>query len=231
MPGFYRHIKDAIRINRERRPIYTAMAGRPVRRASNMLIFIEYICLPFALRFDRRGIRFNNAGIPIIQDDFVSMEMIGDPHDPPTYTNRAGQGDLRALSTELIDYGRCLIDSAKAMNFELAASDTRRALAGVTELEAKCEAHFAMVKHVLQSIGFAAVNAARFEEMSAGKTALLSRDLLVFQSRGVRRAAALDQRAQKIHALGVGFLVNDLPPIPFAPPQCDTNRLAMTLKK
>ena len=215
MSGFHKHLQDAIRINRQRRPTYDRMAGRPARRASDLLILTEYICLPFALRFDRRGKRFNEAGIPIIQDDFVSMEEIGDAHDPPTYANHAGRSEFEAVSAELKEYTRCLRDSARTLDFQQAARDTARMLTAVAERETRCEAHFAMVRHLLESIGLAAVNAIRFAELSAGRTRLLSRDLLMFETRGVRAAVALDRRAQAVHALGVGIIVNDVPSIPF----------------
>ena len=188
-----------------------------------MLIRTEYICLPFALGFDRRGKRFNEAGIPIIQDDFVSMEEIRDPHDPPTYANRAGRGEFEAVSAGLNEYKRCLRDSANTFDFEQAARDTAQMLTAVAERETRCEAHFAMVRHVLESIGLAAVNAIRFAELSAGKTRFLSRNLLKFETKGVRTAVALDRRAQEVHALGVGIIVNDLPSIPFPAPLQERN--------
>lgn len=215
MPGFHQHVRDAIRINRRRRPIYDALAGGPARKTSDLLIRTEYLCLPFALVFDRRARRFNEAGIPIVQDDFVSMEEIRDPHDPPTYTNRVGRGEFAALGAELSDYKRCLRDSARAGDFDQAARDTAQELAAVAEREIRCEAHFAMVRHLLESIGLAAENAIRFGELSAGETRLLSRDLLTFEARGMWTAVTLDRRAQEVHALGVGIVVNDLPPIPF----------------
>ncbi len=221
MPGFHQHIQDAIRINRRRRPTYDAMAGRPARRVSDLLIRTEYFCQPFALVFDRRARRFNRIGIPIIRDDFVSMEEIRDPRDPPTYSNRAGRGEFRAVSAELDEYKRCLRDSAKTLDFEQAACDTAQMLMAVAEREARCEAHFAMVRHLLESIGLAAVNAIRFAELSTGKTRPLSRSLLLFQAKGMRTAVTLDRWAQEVHALGVGIVVNDLPPIPFPAPWAD----------
>ncbi len=182
---------------------------------SDLLIRTEYVCLPFALAFDRRGRRFNEAGIPIIQDDFVSMDEIGDSHDPPTFTNRAGRSEFEALSAELGEYTRCLRDSAKRFDFEQAARDTARMLANVAGRETRCGAHFAMVRHLLESIGLAAVNALRYEELSRGDTRTLSRDLLLFETRGLGTSVALDRRAQHAHAVGVGILVNDLPAIPF----------------
>ena len=215
MPGFHQHIQDAIRINRQRRPTYDEMAGRPARRASDLLIRTEYLCLPFALFFDRRARRFNEAGIPIIQDDFVSMEGIRDPHDPPTWTNRAGRGEFEALSAELREYQRCLKDSVRTFDFAQAVRETGQMLTEVAERETRCEAHFAMVRHMLEPIGLAAVNAIRFAELSAGETRSLSRSLLLFEAKGMRTAATLDRRAQEVHALGVGIIVNELPAIPF----------------
>lgn len=215
MAGFYRHVLDAIRVNKQRRPNYEARAGRIARRASDLLIRTEYACLPFALVFDRRGKRFNEVGIPIVRGDFVSMDAIGNPDDPPTYTNRAGRGDVEAVRAELDEYRQCLKHSARHFDFEQAARDTAQTLTTVAERETRCGAHFVMVRHLLESIGFAAVNAIRFAELSAGKTLLLSRDLLMFETRGLRTAVALDRRAQAVHALGVGIIVNDLPPIPF----------------
>ena len=143
------------------------------------------------------------------------MEGIRDPHDPPTWTNRAGWGEFVALSAELRDYKRCLKDSARTFDFAQAARETARMLTEVAERETRCEAHFAMVRHMLESIGLAAVNAIRFAELSAGETRLLSRSLLLFEAKGMRTAMTLDRRAQPVHALGVGIIVNDLPVIPF----------------
>ena len=182
-----------------------------------MLIRAEYLCLPFAVVFDRRGRRFNEAGIPIIQDDFVSMEAIGDPRDPPTYANCAGRGEFEAVRAELNEYTRCLRHSARTFDFEQAARDTARMLTAVAERETRCEAHFAMVRHLLESIGLAAVNSFRFAELSGGRTRRLSRNLLMFQTRGVRISVALDRRAQEAHALGAGIIVNDVPPIGMLP--------------
>ncbi len=191
------------------------MAGGPARRASDLLISTEYLCLPFALVFDRRARRFNEARIPIVQDDFVSMEGIRDPHDPPRYTNRAGRGEFAALGAQLNEYKRCLTDNSKAHDFDRVAGDTAQMLTAVAERETRCEAHFAMVRHLLESIGLAAVNAIRFAELSGGETRPLSRSLLLFEARGMRTAVTLDRRAQEVHALGVGIVVNDLPAIPF----------------
>ena len=73
-----------------------------------------------------------------------------------------------------------------------------------------------MVRHLLESIGLAAVNATRFAELSAGRTRCLSRNLLLFEAKGLRTAVTLDRRAQEVHALGFGIIVNDVPSIPFS---------------
>ena len=73
-----------------------------------------------------------------------------------------------------------------------------------------------MVRHLLESIALVADNAIRFLERSAGETRWLSRDLLVFQVKGVRMALGLDRLAQLVHSRNVGIVVNDIPTIPTA---------------
>ena len=85
----------------------------------------------------------------------------------------------------------------------------------VLAVEEQTQSLYPMHRHLLESLGLAAVNAIVYLEQSQGRTALLSKCFLATQVYAISTSAYFDRAAQKCHQLDVGILENDLPEIPF----------------
>jgi hypothetical protein len=216
MDGFYAHLADAIALNKSRRATYAQLTDGCSKSLSSRLINLERITLPIALYFDWRARKFNRAGIPIIIDDFISMEKVLPPSEAPRFRGQMSDASAAQLCRLLKSTRTELSAAVREAAFERAAEKTYRLLVEVEELEHSSEALLCMTRHLIESLGFGALNATRFAQLSEGKTVRLSKAFLAVQLFGIGASAvALDRRAQAIHKLGAGILQNDVPSIPF----------------
>jgi hypothetical protein len=213
--GFVAHLREAIALNRSRREDYSARSERESRCTSRRLVFLEYLTIPFAARFDRRAREFNARGIGIVRDDFISMELVRPAGTPPVYTGRATTTQRKALSARLKTYRRALKASLARSDLAGVAILTAALLDEVETLERTQGVHWAMTKHVLEQVGFATVNSIGYAEQSQGETLDLSKDLIRQLSFGISRTPHLDHKAQEAHQHGAAIVVNDVPHIPF----------------
>lgn len=215
-PGWYNpamfatHLREAIAVNRARRPKYAARTNGASRWLSTGLIASELNTLPLAWWFDWRARRLGNPGV--VTEDFVPMDDAALWDMPPTYTgiaSDAAQCEARALLTA----GRKATSRAPG-DFEAVAAEMSRLLTALRDLETTEGAHFAMAVHIVESVGFAAANAPRWIAVEP-RARRVSRDLVWVQAQGLLLALPIDTRAQPLHAQGIGIVVNDVPPIPF----------------
>ncbi|WP_299456234.1 hypothetical protein [uncultured Microscilla sp.] len=213
--AFYIHIKEAIEINQRRKKIYAQQTQRQSVGVSNWLIMSEKTSLPIAHYFDWRARKFNQAGIGVVASDFVPMDAILPPETPPLYLQQASPAYLHEVTRLTQAFAQKLKATLKTYNFEAACAATEDALQQLAQIEHHAQAHFAMLKHLLESIGYASVNAPQYAQLSNGATSKLSCQLIRIQAKGLSLALRIDSRAQKIHQLGTGIIVNDVPPIPF----------------
>lgn len=212
--GFAHHVREALAINRARREIYAELSGGVSEAASGELIRGERVTLPFAWWYDRRARGFNERGIGIVHDDFVSMDAIRPPETPPRYrrvVNKAEKKRIKALLREFRGELKALL---KDHDFAGAAERTRVALGAVQSLERVHAAHWAMTVHLLEQIGLSAERAVGYVATDP-EVADLAQRFICFQALGLQGAVSVDHKAQRAHVLGVGVIVNDLPPIPF----------------
>lgn len=213
--NFYGHLKEAIQINRQRKAIYAQLSNQQSLAISNFLITSEVFSLPIARYFDWQGSKFNKAGIAIIADDFVAMNNIEAVHQPPQYQQLATQYHLRMLKYSVRSFKKRLKYWSAKVDFQKICQEAAYLLEKIDSIELAAQAHFAMLRHLVESIGYASVNAITYAKLSANKTQKLSIRLIKTQAIALNSAIRLDIRAQKIHQLGVGIIVNDVPPIPF----------------
>ncbi|MEM6288847.1 MAG: hypothetical protein AAF845_17040, partial [Bacteroidota bacterium] len=75
--GLAAHLRDAIRLNRARRPGYVRLGGWRAGVASSLLIASERALLPSARLLDRQARPFVEAGIPILVADLTPMPASG----------------------------------------------------------------------------------------------------------------------------------------------------------
>lgn len=78
--GFFTaHVKESIVINRARKPIYREITAGKSDRVFSKLINLERMMIPFALVYDQRARSFQKSGVPVLKDEFVSMNFEFDP--------------------------------------------------------------------------------------------------------------------------------------------------------
>lgn len=212
--GFYRHVREAIQSNRERLPYYAKASGGDSKGLSQKLITYEHLVLPLAAWFDRAAADFNRRGIPVVQADFVSMSGILPPGTPHRHRHRASEAEVRELEGWLKDYRGAAQQAMSKRDFEQVAALSVTLLDRIDQLETRSDSHFAMTKHLVESVGFAAVNGVRYHAASHGEVDDLVARFLRVQALGLTGAVSMDQEAQRLHERGIGILVNDLPEIP-----------------
>lgn len=213
--AFYLHLKEAIEINQQRKPLYAQQSKGQSKKVSNLLIRSEKMSLPIAHYFDWRARKFNQKGIAIVAHDFVNMDDILSPKAPPLYPQKASAVHLQVAQELSKNFRKKIKANLKTYNFEAACATTANALLQTNQLEQTAQAHFAMLKHLLESIGYAAAHAIDYAQVSQGDSLKLSRQLVNIQLYGLPIALKIDAQAQKMHQLGIGIVINDVPPIPF----------------
>lgn len=212
--GFRTHLVDAIRLNTARMPLYMERTAGRSRGLSEELISTERLCLPLAAYFDWRGKYFERAGLPVVSGSFVPMDTAA--ADAPTVYS--GQADATAVSyadTLLRDLGRQTRAALRNADFAAVAQACEEALLALDRVERDSLGHFAMSKHLVESLGLGALNGLECAHRSSGRTTALAHDLVWIQVLALGKAADADRRAQELHAMGAGILVNDMPAIPF----------------
>ena len=112
-------------------------------------------------------------------------------------------------------------------DFHRAAQLTYDLLKQVHRLELESQSLMPMNRHLLESIGIAALNAIDYGAQSAGRTDFLCKQFLKLQFSGIGLAATFDRLAQISHVMGAGIIENDVPYIAFEEKwelYCATNR-------
>jgi hypothetical protein len=215
MPAhFSTHLRDAIRINRERQPYYASQTGGRSRWLSRWLVLSEYLCLPLAHYFDRKAAPFNARGIGIVADDFIDMVHILPAETPPPLQGVAGPTTRARVKSALGTYRKEGLQALSAGDYQTICASTAATLAWLSVEERQCGASFAMSRHLLESIGFAALHADAYLKADPA-TATLARQLTGVQLRLADAGVLSDRLAQQCHRLGAGIIINDVPTIPF----------------
>ncbi|HEY9854749.1 MAG TPA: hypothetical protein V6D05_03350 [Stenomitos sp.] len=213
--GFASHVREAIASNRTRRTFYAAQSQGASQALSDAVIGLERLTLPFALQFDAQARRFQDAGIPIVAHDFVSMRGVRPPDTPPSHRNMAGKAEIRQLESWLGQYRKDVSRALDLRDFERVGALTDELLKRIEGLETSADAHFAMTRHVAESVGYAALHALDYRAQSGGETDELAARFIRLQAFGLTGTVAIDRKAQVLQHQGLGIIVNDLPHIPF----------------
>ena len=203
------HLRAAIRLNRERRPIYAQATDGASRRISRQLIWSERWALVLSGLVDIPAHRYQRAGVPLLERELVSMSLapplvLPDPA-PPLLS------DYTPLPTEALV--RDLSAAVSSGDLERVAASARLWLAE----GADAPAQGCLTRHLLESVvAIAALGPAHVEASAAAglrdPQPLLER-LLRQHIRLLPRAALLDIQAAPLQAAGVPLLCQDVPPI------------------
>lgn len=210
--AFERHLRDAIRLNRERAPRYAELSGGHSRSVSRQLIATEVLLLPLARWFDRRARPFHRAGVPVMAALFVSMDTT-----PPFADELANPPTGPAPRYPAATTGKKIWNAYLAGGHEAAGEVLR---AELERLRNEPTAHH-MVRHILESALRVCAVAPDLARQALG-TGLPDPDrlharLLRMHAWGLGGAARLDRRAWPLQCRGLPILAQDLPPIPPRP--------------
>lgn len=212
---FYTHLADAITINRARRAHYVEQTQGKARLLSRGLVASELMCLPLARYFDRQAQPFIEQGIDIIKNDFIDMEHIQPLGSPIRYQAVADAATVKELQQSLKRLKKNGLAALKQQDYAAICEQTAAAMDTLDQLEQRAGAHFHMCKHMLESLGIAALHVPQYLEQSNGKTEKLGRQLVGVQLWLCDTGILTDKLAQPCHAMGAGIIVNDVPEIPF----------------
>lgn len=204
------HLREAIHLNRERRPAYARLTEGRSERISDRLILAERIALFLARWVDARAAPYERRGIGVTCDAFVPMDrtppMREEPVADPPSLERFEAPEMGAMR-------RRVTEAYRAEGFPGAS----RALeAGLSAVQGEPAFH-CMVRHVLESslriTDLAPVHAARAREAGMRSPERLSWLMLRAHLLTLEESARLDRWAAPIQAAGVPILCQDVPPI------------------
>ena len=218
--GMARHLMAAVWLNLRRAPVYARRSRGRSLPVSVGLVISELALLPLAVGFDAWGVLRDEP----TSSRFVSMRMtpwIGAPFAVSALAPGVERADRVALRQIL---GHCRKAARAAVGrrdlvavAEVAATGLRQ----LERLESECSgALFPMTRHLLESIGLAAVAGIEDARRQALKKqgaapSRLALALVSIQLPGLLLGPAFDSVAQRSHRRGVGIIHNDVPSIPF----------------
>jgi len=205
-----RHLREAVRLNKERMPLYSELTGGRSRAISRRLIWAERFSMPVAWYVDWRARRFQRLGIPVVCADFEPMDRTPPfrPRidDPPPLSAFAPADSRRIARTVERAY--------RAGGFAGAGA----VLEGEIEALSRVPGFNCMTRHLLESALRISNGAERYaadaEARGVDSPARLSRALLSMHLTTLGEAARLDRRAAPLQAEGVPIVCQDVPPIP-----------------
>jgi hypothetical protein len=209
--SFCKHIKDAIKINQIRKPLYAQLSNGKTKFLSNTIIAFQVCLLPIAKYFDFLGKKFNRKNIFIIQDDFVSMDNINS-YDLDVLRRNVAKKEIFEMLKNKIKAYKKLIKSS--FSFFDISKTTIRELDFIENLEHELSCNFIMLKHLLESIAYISLNSLNYLSLSNGKTIELSKKLINFHLFFLDKILFIDKTAQNFHQKNIGILINDIPHIP-----------------
>lgn len=205
-----RHLREALRLNEERMPLYSELTGGRSRPISRRLIWAERFAMPAAWYVDWRARRFQRLGIPVVCADFEPMERtpaFRPRSDQPPPLSAFAPADPRRIA-------RAVERAYRAGGFAGAGV----VLEGEIEALSRVPGFHCMTRHLLESALRITNGAQRYaadaEARGVASPARLSRALLTMHLTTLGEAARLDRRAAPLQAEGIPIVCQDVPPIP-----------------
>lgn len=209
------HILEAIELNKQRKPLYIHITQGKSDSISNLLIASEYLSLLYGKLLDSYAFPYQQAGIPILCDEIISMD-----HTPsflPTVPLTRDEQHYIYHPPETERYTQVMKDVYQAThNFSLLAQITENELEKIKHLP-----HFhCMYRHLLESILRACKLAPNHIEnawslhIDPQGVMQLSWLFISFQLSSFELGMALDIRAFPLQKAGIPIICRDVPPIP-----------------
>jgi hypothetical protein len=210
--GMEQHLRDAIVLNTERRARYASVTEGRSDGLFRRLILSEQALLPLARLIDASAAPFVGEGIPVVQADFVPMDRVAPFGTPVPPTRAMSEDDMVAVRALL---RRVYRDSGGGL--EATVQTCAEALEELRLIEREAELSFSMCRHLIESLGYAALHGLEHNRASDGETARLVSVLVGLQRLGLVTLdpVGIDQQANVFHQQGLGIIANEMPLIPF----------------
>ncbi|WP_413293267.1 hypothetical protein ACLSU7_17945 [Bdellovibrio sp. HCB185ZH] len=211
-PCMTEHIREAMALNKQRKPLYMKLSQGKSQTVSDKLIWIErklMLAVPFA---DVWAAPYQAAGIPIMCQDLIEMS------ETPQFLSRNPEGvdslhnyrrpDIATIKSHLLELFR-----AKAYLEIAEYADSQ-----IKDLEQKPR-YNCMVRHILESIRRMAALTPIHAQKARAKNMLspesLSRTVLRTHILLLNDFAELDALAAPLQANALPILCQDVPYIPW----------------
>ena len=128
--------------------------------------------------YDRKGKIFNDQGIMVVKNDFVDMDISHFDMEVihrSAWTDKVGDS-MKSLLKKFIQRIPNKYETNESLKTVLC--NGRDLYHSIEEIENEENIHFAMTKHLLESICFISKNGLKFSEQSQGSTLSLSGALI-----------------------------------------------------
>ncbi|KYG65989.1 hypothetical protein AZI86_02665 [Bdellovibrio bacteriovorus] len=205
------HMKDAIKINRERGAWYSQLSDGQSQRITNLLIGMEQRLLLGSPIIDVSARPYQKAGVPIVCEDVIDMSFT------PAFRAQNPAGPVAKQS-----YRRVLVDVVHNKLSEKLKNDDFQGMAWladqyVQQLE-KQPRFNCLVRHMLESVRRTALLAPRHEAAALrkglGSPRTLSKLILKSHLDLLNKSARIDILAAPLQADGLMIVCQDVPHIP-----------------
>lgn len=207
---FARHLNEAIALNQERMPRYSALSNGESEKISKRLIRYEKLSLLAAYYFDWKAKKYQKAGIPIFCDEFVSMSMI------PPFQMWHSDANCPLKVLPRLDISSLKSQIRHTYQQEGFHALTRFLKVHLSELK-KERPYQCLVRHVLESILRTSRLAPQHnsQALAAGlsPTEGLSWEFIQLQLWVLSSAEKMDFDALPIQAKGISIICGDVPQI------------------
>lgn len=210
---FSEHVREAIRLNEERMPLYSSLSYGESRELSKDLIFTERTTWVAAKGFEIFAKKYWKAGIPVLCADFVPMSQT------PAFKKSFDHDAPKEADYRRPDVDRWVDELHESIKMGFTTTHAT-ALRLLKEVESPKGFH-CMAKHVLESIARVAYLAPQYETRAkaAGLVSpgYLERNNLKLHLQGLKAAVGFDERAAPLQARGIPILCQDVPPLDVSP--------------
>jgi hypothetical protein len=215
---FRDHLREAISMNRARKPFYDRLSNGASLEISSRLIAGEKLAKfgsYLIYNFDEEAKEFQARGLNIVCDEFVSMSL--------TPRFRAFSPGPRLANYQPLDTLDIQYDLMHALRDGFPAV-RETAIKWINEIKRQDPSSphprfHCMVKHVLDSVAriatLAPEHVTRARAMGLRSTASLSRSMISSHFIVLKSSGELDDLAAPLQASGLPILCQDVPPIEF----------------
>jgi len=203
------HLKEAIKINKERKELYGALTQGESRKISRRLILFEKASLPVAYYLDRKAKKYQRRGINLFCNEMISMDLT------PPFRSLETVPSHSYLKISASRMKRVIKEAYKIGGLLAVQDETAKIL---HQLES-VPAYHCMVRHFIESIHLLAQNGPRYDldyERWIGGSSYPSRLIWKFIKLHLRSLSLmdkLDRQAAPFQQRGLPILCQDIPPI------------------